>query len=288
MEIKWIKLATNIFDDEKILLIEQLPEGDGIIVIWFKLLTLAGKQNNNGFFMLSDRIPYTLEMLSAIFRRKQTLVNLALETFKQFGMVEISDNTYQITNWDKHQTLVPRTEYMKLYMRDYRKNKDVNSLQVNNVNNVNKEEYKNKEVRNKNKKEEERTTTNNSDGFVENLPEHTDKRYELLEKLIIYNFLPNQKGQTLTYVQGNLVIDWLKKYPYEYIEQKINSCSLQPESKRSMAYLNGAIEKGWDKYKQETDLDVPTVGETSSEDLTEEELEDVFEELKSLKRGKQQ
>jgi len=288
MEIKWIKLATNIFDDEKILLIEQLPEGDGIIVIWFKLLTLAGKQNNNGFFMLSDRIPYTLEMLSAIFRRKQTLVNLALETFKQFGMVEISDNTYQITNWDKHQTLVPRTEYMKLYMRDYRKNKDVNSLQVNDVNNVNKEEYKNKEVRNKNKKEEERTTTNNSDGFVENLPEHTDKRYELLEKLIIYNFLPNQKGQTLTYVQGNLVIDWLKKYPYEYIEQKINSCSLQPESKRSMAYLNGAIEKGWDKYKQETDLDVPTVGETSSEDLTEEELEDVFEELKSLKRGKQQ
>lgn len=288
MEIKWIKLATNIFDDEKILLIEQLPEGDGIIVIWFKLLTLAGKQNNNGFFMLSDRIPYTLEMLSAIFRRKQTLVNLALETFKQFGMVEISDNTYQITNWDKHQTLVPRTEYMKLYMRDYRKNKDVNSLQVNDVNNVNKEEYKNKEVRNKNKKEEERTTTNNSDGFVENLPEHTDKRYELLEKLIIYNFLPNQKGQTLTYVQGNLVIDWLKKYPYEYIEQKINSCSLQPESKRSMAYLNGAIEKGWDKYKQETNLDVPTVGETSSEDLTEEELEDVFEELKSLKRGKQQ
>jgi predicted phage replisome organizer len=288
MEIKWIKLATNIFDDEKILLIEQLPEGDGIIVIWFKLLTLAGKQNNNGFFMLSDRIPYTLEMLSAIFRRKQTLVNLALETFKQFGMVEISDNTYQITNWDKHQTLVPRTEYMKLYMRDYRKNKDVNSLQVNDVNNVNKEEYKNKEVRNKKKKEEERTTTNNSDGFVENLPEHTDKRYELLEKLIIYNFLPNQKGQALTYVQGNLVIDWLKKYPYEYIEQKINSCSLQPESKRSMAYLNGAIEKGWDKYKQETDLDVPTVGETSSEDLTEEELEDVFEELKSLKRGKQQ
>jgi hypothetical protein len=55
-----------------------------------------------------------------------------------------------------------------------------------------------------------------------------------------------------------------------------------------MAYLNGAIEKGWDKYKQETNLDFPTVGETSSEDLTEEELEDVFEELKSLKRGKQQ
>jgi hypothetical protein len=41
MEIKWIKLSTNIFDDEKIQLIEQLPEADAIIVIWFKLLTLA-------------------------------------------------------------------------------------------------------------------------------------------------------------------------------------------------------------------------------------------------------
>ena len=40
-EIKWIKIVTDIFDDEKILLIESLPEADTIIVVWFKLLTLA-------------------------------------------------------------------------------------------------------------------------------------------------------------------------------------------------------------------------------------------------------
>ncbi|HFI0901946.1 TPA: phage replisome organizer N-terminal domain-containing protein, partial [Streptococcus suis] len=38
-EIKWIKIVTDIFDDEKILLIESLPEADTIIVVWFKLLT---------------------------------------------------------------------------------------------------------------------------------------------------------------------------------------------------------------------------------------------------------
>ena len=43
--VKWIKMTVNIFDDEKILLIESLPDADSIIVIWFKLLCLAGKQN---------------------------------------------------------------------------------------------------------------------------------------------------------------------------------------------------------------------------------------------------
>ena len=45
-DVKWIKITTDIFDDEKILLIETLPDADAIIVIWFKLLCLAGKQNN--------------------------------------------------------------------------------------------------------------------------------------------------------------------------------------------------------------------------------------------------
>ena len=83
-EVKWIKIATNIFDDEKIKLIEILPEADGIIVIWFKLLCLAGKQNNNGIFMLNDKIAYTDEMLSTIFRKPLPLVRLALTTFNQY------------------------------------------------------------------------------------------------------------------------------------------------------------------------------------------------------------
>lgn len=47
-DVKWIKITTDIFDDEKILLIESLPDSDSIIVIWFKLLCLAGKMNNSG------------------------------------------------------------------------------------------------------------------------------------------------------------------------------------------------------------------------------------------------
>lgn len=104
-DIKWIKITTDVFDDEKILLIESLPDADSIIVIWFKLLTLAGKQNNNGVFMLSDKMPYTEEMLATIFRRNVNTVRLALETFQNFGMVEVVNNAYTIPNWEKHQNI---------------------------------------------------------------------------------------------------------------------------------------------------------------------------------------
>lgn len=123
MEVKWIKIVTDIFDDEKILLIESMPERDGIIVIWFKLLCLAGKQNNGGVFMLNDRIPYTDEMLATIFRRNLNTVRLALQTFEQFGMIEIVNDTITIPNWGKHQNLdqlESKKKYMREYMQDYR------------------------------------------------------------------------------------------------------------------------------------------------------------------------
>ena len=123
-DVKWIKIVTDIFDDEKILLIETLPDADSIIVIWFKLLTLGGKQNNSGVFMFNHKIPYTDEMLATIFRRNVNTVRLALTTFEKYGMIEIINGAITIPNWSKHQNLdqiESRNEYMKDYMAKYRK-----------------------------------------------------------------------------------------------------------------------------------------------------------------------
>lgn len=103
-EVKWIKIVTDVFDDEKTLMIETLPEADSIIVIWFKLLCLAGKQNNSGVFLMG-RMPYTDEMFATVFRRPINTVRLALRTFEDFGMIEIINDTVTIPNWDKHQSL---------------------------------------------------------------------------------------------------------------------------------------------------------------------------------------
>lgn len=127
-DVKWIKITTDIFDDEKILLIESLPEADSIIVIWFKLLCLAGKQNNSGVFMMGNSMPYTDSMLATIFRRKECTVKLALQTFQQFGMIEVIDDVITIPNWGKHQNLDQmenRKEFMRNYMKEYRQKQKV-------------------------------------------------------------------------------------------------------------------------------------------------------------------
>lgn len=103
-DVKWIKITTDIFDDEKIKLIDAMPEADTIIVIWFKLLAQAGKSNSNGSLYLSGKLAYTDEMLSTVFNRKLQSIRLALDTFERLEMIERGDYI-QIANWEKHQNI---------------------------------------------------------------------------------------------------------------------------------------------------------------------------------------
>lgn len=104
-EIKWIKITTDIFDDEKMCLIDALPDRDAIIVIWIKLITLAGKLNTKGVLAISKNIVYTDEMLAQTFHRPLNTVRMALEVFEKFGMVEKIDGVIMLPNWEKHQNI---------------------------------------------------------------------------------------------------------------------------------------------------------------------------------------
>ncbi len=95
-----------MFDDEKIQLIEAMPEADAILVIWIKLLVLAGRTNSNGYILLTENIPYSPEMLSTIFRRPLQIIKFALKILIDFGMIEITPrNVICVTHWDKHQNV---------------------------------------------------------------------------------------------------------------------------------------------------------------------------------------
>ncbi|EEK75172.1 Gp45 [Bacillus mycoides] len=95
-----------MFEDEKIRLIESMPEADTLLIIWIRLLAQAGKTNASGYIFLSKNIPYSDEMLATIFNRPIATVRLALQTFQQFGMIEITDDQYIcISNWEKHQNI---------------------------------------------------------------------------------------------------------------------------------------------------------------------------------------
>lgn len=104
-EIKWIKLSTDIFNNRKIRAIEALPDGDTIIVIWLKLLILAGEINDGGLIYFTRDIPYTDQLMASQFGRPLTTIQLALSTFEKFGMIQITDSLIEVSNWEKYQNV---------------------------------------------------------------------------------------------------------------------------------------------------------------------------------------
>jgi predicted phage replisome organizer len=104
-EVKWIKVSTDMFNSSrKIKQIEVMPEGDAILVIWLKLLLLAGNINDGGAIYITPEIPYTDEMLANELRRPLNTVRLALNTFEHFGMIEIIDDILHLSSWEKYQS----------------------------------------------------------------------------------------------------------------------------------------------------------------------------------------
>lgn len=104
-EVKWIKLQTDIFDNRKIKQIERLPDGDSLIVIWLKILVLAGATNDNGMIYFTPEIPYTDQLLSTEFNRPLSTVQFALKTFERFGMIEIINEIIHVSNWERYQNV---------------------------------------------------------------------------------------------------------------------------------------------------------------------------------------
>lgn len=104
-EMQWIKLRIDMFDDEKIKIIQSMPDGDALLVVWIRLIALAGKCNANGLVLVEDEFPYTDEMLSVIFNKPLQTVKLALMTFEKFRMIESTTKGIYITNFDKHQNI---------------------------------------------------------------------------------------------------------------------------------------------------------------------------------------
>lgn len=104
-DVKWIKLSTDIFDNRKIRQIEKMPDGDSIIVIWLKLLILAGNVNDGGLVYFTKDIPYTDQLLATQFDRPLATVQLALNTFERFNMIEIIDSLICVSNWEKYQNV---------------------------------------------------------------------------------------------------------------------------------------------------------------------------------------
>lgn len=114
--VKWIKINVDMFDDEKIKIVQAMPEGDSLLVIWIKLITLAGKTNDGGYIYINENMPYTDEMLSTIMNKPISIIQLALATFIKLGMIETDEKGIYLVNFEKHQSL-DRMQEIREYNR---------------------------------------------------------------------------------------------------------------------------------------------------------------------------
>ena len=104
-EVKWIKMSVDMFDDEKIKIIQAMPDGDALLVVWIKLIALAGKTNAGGYIYINENIPYTEDMLAIVMNKPISTVRLAMQTFGSLGMIENDTKGIYLVNFDKHQSL---------------------------------------------------------------------------------------------------------------------------------------------------------------------------------------
>ena len=103
---KWIQITTDVFDNWKIKSIKSIPEmGHSLVCVWFELLCLAGKCNHpNGLIVMSEKFVITDQLIADIFNEDIKLVQVALKTFQDLGMIQVTDDSeIKITNWLEYQ-----------------------------------------------------------------------------------------------------------------------------------------------------------------------------------------
>lgn len=106
-EAEWIKLYLKTFrTSRKISAIERMKNGDTMIVIWFKLLCLAGEINDCGAVYITPKMPFNTVSLADELKKPRAVVDAAIKTFEEHDMLIRDDAGFiQIMNWEKYQNV---------------------------------------------------------------------------------------------------------------------------------------------------------------------------------------
>lgn len=105
-DVKWVKIATDMFDNRKIRHIRKLPEGNNIVLIWVMLLSLAGKCNASGMIFLTENIPYTDKLLADELGFDESVIHIALNALEKFDMISRdASDLLEVRNWDEYQNI---------------------------------------------------------------------------------------------------------------------------------------------------------------------------------------
>lgn len=137
-DISWVKVSISLFDNKKIKHLRTLPDGDRIVLFWIMLITLAGHCNYGGKIFFMENIPYTPKTLATEANMEESVIQLALESFKMLKMIDVdADGFIYILNWAEYQSedkLSELREYNRLAkQRSRAKQKALSSDNVNDM-----------------------------------------------------------------------------------------------------------------------------------------------------------
>lgn len=104
-DVRWVKLAVDVFDNRKIRRLRSIPHGDETFIIWVYLLTLAGKCNAGGKTFITEDMPYTVDDIVLDLDYNEEIVKEALAYLVRLKMIHIDDGFISICGWEDHQNV---------------------------------------------------------------------------------------------------------------------------------------------------------------------------------------
>ena len=164
VQVQWLKVYTDIFDNEKMKKLLRNRDGDTYFRVWIQLLTLAAKSNQHGAILLGENIPMSKEDLAKVMHKTLNKLEKIIQDLYKLDMIIVEKDTICIKNWDMYQSadeLEKLRESNRRRQQKYRdKQKDSNVIVTSNNT-----EDKNREEKNKNR--QDIRNLENESGFKE-------------------------------------------------------------------------------------------------------------------------
>lgn len=145
--VKWVKIETSIITNRKLLELRESKNGNDKVLLWFYLIILAGRCNDNGRVYFAPEVPYDDVKLQRELHISKVTIRSGLDYFRTNAMIELdSKGIITLIGWNEYQNaeaLERQRELGKIRQQNWRDkvkqnnaNHNANITPVNRYNNA--------------------------------------------------------------------------------------------------------------------------------------------------------
>lgn len=129
--VKWVKIETSIITNRKLLELRESKNGNDKVLLWFYLIILAGRCNDNGRVYFAPKVPYDDVKLQRELHISKVTIRSGLDYFLANAMIELDlDGIITLIGWNEYQNaeaLERQRELGKLRQRKWQENRRLNN-----------------------------------------------------------------------------------------------------------------------------------------------------------------